>query len=158
MEKLTQISDFLTNNWATIMGVLTGTGLGWYLVRLLFRLVVVRIESKTKGKFSKPILDAIAKQEVKNREFEERICDKIETHNLEIDNKLKVAFEEEEAKKRKAYEDIMSESVPETIVEETTEIVEQVVEEETEGVNEPAVAEEKKPSEFKRAKRIIEDE
>ena len=48
MERLTQLSDFLTNNWATIMGVLTGTGLGWYLVRLLFRLVVLRIESKTK--------------------------------------------------------------------------------------------------------------
>jgi hypothetical protein len=157
MERLTQISDFLTNNWATIMGVLTGTGLGWYLVRLLFRLVVVRIESKTKGKFSKPILDAIAKQEVKNREFEQRICEKIETHNLEIDNKLKVAFEEEEAKKRKAYEDIMSESVPETIIEETTEVVEEVIEE-TEGVNEPPVEEEKKPSEFKRAKRVIEDE
>lgn len=156
MERLTQLSDFLTNNWATIMGVLTGTGLGWYLVRLLFRFVVLRIESKTKGKFSKPILDAIAKQEVKNREFEERICEKIETHNLEIDNKLKVAFEEEETKKRKAYEDIMNESVPETIIEDTTEVVEEVVEE-TEVVNEPAV-EEKKPSEFKRAKRIIEDE
>lgn len=157
MERLTQLSDFLTNNWATIMGVLTGTGLGWYLVRLLFRLVVVRIESKTKGKFSKPILDAIALQEVKNREFEQRICEKIETHNLEIDNKLKVAFEEEEAKKRKAYEDIMSESVPETIIEDTTEVVEEVVEE-TEVVNEPPVEEEKKPSEFKRAKRVIEDE
>lgn len=157
MERLTQLSDFLTNNWATIMGVLTGTGLGWYLVRLLFRFVVVRIESKTKGKFSKPILDAIAKQEVKNREFEQRICEKIETHNLEIDNKLKVAFEEEEAKKRKAYEDIMSESVPETIIEDTTEVVEEVIEE-TEVVNEPPVEEEKKPSEFKRAKRVIEDE
>lgn len=156
MERLTQISDFLTNNWATIMGVLTGTGLGWYLVRLLFRLIVVRIESKTKGKFSKPILNAIEEQEVKNREFEQRICEKIDAHNLEIDNKLRVAFEEEEAKKRKAYEDIMSESVPETIVEDTTGVVEEV-EEETEGINEPAV-EEKKPSEFKRAKRVIEDE
>lgn len=153
-EWLSQISDFLTTKYPEIIAILTSSAFVWWLTKFLCSLIIIKIQNKTKDKFSKPIADEFKALRDENTLLKIEIKEMLTKHSLDTKENIKLALEQEANKKKLAYEQIMNEQVP--VIEQPIEqpvVVEEVVEE----VVEPVV-EEKPKTEFKVAKRVIDEQ
>lgn len=115
---LSQISDWLTTNLPQIIAVIFSSSFGIFFFKFLCNLVTLKIQNKTKGQFSKPILSKIDELEKKYVEATENVAQLINKNNEKFDEKIKLAFENEAKNKAEAYEKIMNKPIDVKIVEE----------------------------------------
>jgi uncharacterized protein (DUF2267 family) len=156
---LSQISDWLTNNLPQIVALIFSSSFGIYLFKFLCNLITLKIQNKTKDKFSQPILTKIDELENKFIQTTENVEQLINKNNETFDEKIKLAFGEEAKKKADAYEKIMSQPLNVKI---DKEVIKQVKEELKKEIQ-PVIEEEQKEenveeSEFTVVERVIANE
>lgn len=124
------LSDVITNKWAELLGLLAGSGLTFWVLRILFELLIAKIKSKS----NKPIAEQIAKNNAKLDEFETRIEEKFnnkleEFHQL-VKKEMQAQTRAYKREKAKAYNKIVkANEKAQKVVEDSQEEIKAVKEE-----------------------------